>query len=377
MSDDMMVDDDYPDVMKATPIQQGFRRSAQFGELVKALAGATLEFGEVKKDADNPYFNSKYSDLSTLISATRSQLAKHGLVVVQFPKTRETGTAKAKIKVNNQEQLIDVPAGVVVVSSALLHTSNQWLEEDLEFRPKVFDPQGCGSAITYARRYAYQSILNLAGDLDDDGNAASGKIEQAEERFLAKMNQGKAAPNLVLAFNAMFKASGKTEAQLATILRTRYSADAPSDLSKDELGELVKWVASKEPLQQTLESSVKAVNSQSRTPQAAHLGGRSEIADPESQKPYERILCRPAQIVDKKTTKGVSYMILECFTDKGNIDVFVWDKKIQAELADVKGRPCIFRIERKPKGISLIGIEEIDGIKFGEDGLPVLDVNVR
>jgi hypothetical protein len=35
------------------------------------------------------------------------------------------------------------------------------------------DPQGQGSAITYARRYSLCSVLNLVADDDDDGQAAA------------------------------------------------------------------------------------------------------------------------------------------------------------------------------------------------------------
>ena len=35
------------------------------------------------------------------------------------------------------------------------------------------DPQGQGSAVTYARRYSYMSVLGLVADEDDDGNKAS------------------------------------------------------------------------------------------------------------------------------------------------------------------------------------------------------------
>lgn len=40
------------------------------------------------------------------------------------------------------------------------------------------DPQGAGSAITYARRYALVSMLGLNVDEDDDGNHASNKVSQ-------------------------------------------------------------------------------------------------------------------------------------------------------------------------------------------------------
>jgi hypothetical protein len=40
-------------------------------------------------------------------------------------------------------------------------------------RPSKADPQGLGSATTYARRYALSAILGIVTDDDDDGNMAS------------------------------------------------------------------------------------------------------------------------------------------------------------------------------------------------------------
>lgn len=85
------------------------------------------------------------------------------------------------------------------------------------------------------------------------------KIEAAEDNYLSKIGQVRSSPKLVEAFWAMFKTSGKTPEQLATILRTRYSANSPEELTSEELSELVKWAASKEPIQTTLETSVAAV----------------------------------------------------------------------------------------------------------------------
>ena len=53
-----------------------------------------------------------------------------------------------------------------------MHSSGQWISEALVMRPVKDDPQGVGSCITYARRYALAAIAGVAPE-DDDGNAAS------------------------------------------------------------------------------------------------------------------------------------------------------------------------------------------------------------
>jgi len=75
-----------------------------------------------------------------------------------------------------------------VVTTLLMHTSGEWIEGKIKLKPVKSDPQGMGSAITYARRYAYQSIIGLAAD-DDDANDASGKDKKRESPKLEQPKQ--------------------------------------------------------------------------------------------------------------------------------------------------------------------------------------------
>lgn len=145
------------------PLRVIVRRSEKIGELVAALAKAQLEFEPVLKDQRNPYYNSKYADLSSVISATQTSLAKNGLVVLQ-------------------QASVDVEKQRVTVTSTLAHSSDQWVENELTLpaimlgkdgKPR-FDAQSCGAAMTYGRRYSYQGLAGVAAELDDDGNAPSG-----------------------------------------------------------------------------------------------------------------------------------------------------------------------------------------------------------
>ena len=145
------------------PLKVVVRRSEKIGELVAALAKAQIEFEPVRKDQKNPYYNSKYADLSNVISATQTSLAKNGLVILQ-------------------QASVDVEKQRVTVTSTLAHSSDQWVENELTLpaimlgkdgKPR-FDAQSCGAAMTYGRRYSYQGLAGVAAELDDDGNAAAG-----------------------------------------------------------------------------------------------------------------------------------------------------------------------------------------------------------
>lgn len=137
-----------------------FEMSNGIGTLIGALAKARKEFKPVIKDSANPFFKSKYADLSAVIEATKEGLSANGLAVLQPPAfERSTGT--------------------VEVLTLLAHTSGEWIKSILHMPINKTDAQGVGSAITYGRRYAYSAVLNVASEEDDDGNAAvSGEFKK-------------------------------------------------------------------------------------------------------------------------------------------------------------------------------------------------------
>lgn len=122
-------------------------KSEKIDELAKALSDFQGEMGSVGFDANNPFFKSKYATLAAIVASAKTFLSKHGLCV---------------------SQLATLDGGVTTI---LMHDSGQFIADTLKLTPVKNDPQGMGSAITYARRYAYASILGIVADEDDDGNA--------------------------------------------------------------------------------------------------------------------------------------------------------------------------------------------------------------
>lgn len=133
--------------------------SENINELATAMAKFQAEVKPALKGSTNPYFKSKYADLQSCWDAAREALTKNGLSVIQG------GPPYLVLPANNGE--------VVTVCTRLLHSSGQWIESSLTMKPAKADPQGVGSAVTYARRYALAAILGLVADEDDDGNAAT------------------------------------------------------------------------------------------------------------------------------------------------------------------------------------------------------------
>ena len=65
----------------------------------------------------------------------------------------------------------------MVWETMLIHKSGEWISGYLPIKPKVDDPQGMGSAITYARRYALSAMLGIVADDDDDAEIAQARKE--------------------------------------------------------------------------------------------------------------------------------------------------------------------------------------------------------
>lgn len=134
------------------------KKSESIVEIAKALHAAQGEMSGAKKGAANPFFKSKYADMNSVVDAVREPFCNHGLSYSQFPVYEE---------------------GLAGVVTLLMHSSGEWLESKLLLPVTKKDPQATGSAITYARRYALQSIAGIPSE-DDDGNAASAKSKQVK-----------------------------------------------------------------------------------------------------------------------------------------------------------------------------------------------------
>lgn len=121
-------------------------------ELCTALAKAQSKMEGAAKDTANPFFKSKYADLSSVTSAVRSGLDGTGLSYAQI--------------------IHDHPCSAAI-ETIILHSSGQHLSTGIVTVPvSKADAQGYGSAITYARRYSLAMAFGVAPE-DDDGNAAA------------------------------------------------------------------------------------------------------------------------------------------------------------------------------------------------------------
>ena len=124
--------------------------SPEINHLAKALAAAQSSLSPAAKDAVNPHFRNHYASLGSVWDAAREVLGANGLSVVQTYAPTD-GTRLDLV-------------------TTLLHESGQWISGTISMVPAKADPQGIGSAATYARRYSLASILGIVADEDDDGH---------------------------------------------------------------------------------------------------------------------------------------------------------------------------------------------------------------
>jgi hypothetical protein len=149
-------------------------RSATIAKLAAALSKAQAVLEAAKKDANNPFFKSKYADLSSVWAAVRGPLTANELSILQEPSTSD---------------------GRVTVTTTLMHSSGEYVRSSLSMPVKDQTAQGYGSAVTYARRYALQSVMGIAPE-DDDGNAASQPVKtgaRLEQKSLIQPQQSEGA----------------------------------------------------------------------------------------------------------------------------------------------------------------------------------------
>jgi len=130
-----------------------------------AFVKAKRAFGPALKDKTNPAFRSKYADLGACIDAVEDALLANGIALLQETFDDSTG---------------------VTVETVFLHESGESLRcGKLHVPAAKQDPQGYGSALTYARRYSLMAACGIAPE-DDDGNAASKPATKPATKPLAK-----------------------------------------------------------------------------------------------------------------------------------------------------------------------------------------------
>jgi hypothetical protein len=126
-------------------------------QIAPAFIKAKRAFMPALKDKNNPAFRSKYADLGACLEAVEGALLDNDIALYQETFEDQTG---------------------VTVETVLLHTTGETIRGGKLHVPAAKqDPQGYGSALTYARRYSLMAACGIAPE-DDDGNAAAKAVRE-------------------------------------------------------------------------------------------------------------------------------------------------------------------------------------------------------
>jgi len=132
-------------------------------KLYAKLLAVQKEIKAIEKDSVNPHFKNRYFDINTLIAGLKPVITKNGIVVIQPIVETDHNTLKTIV--------IDAESGETLESSIRL--------------PDTEKAQELGSALTYYRRYALQSLFLLEAEDDDGEVATSARLAPKAARVLS------------------------------------------------------------------------------------------------------------------------------------------------------------------------------------------------
>jgi hypothetical protein len=132
--------------------------------IIESLLSVQQELKNIECNADNPYYNSRYADLTHIINVLRPLLIKNALLVMHdttiennifYVKTTLFKTENEKLSVK-----FCVPLDKIKMGQKKENSVNG-----------IINPQQIGSLETYGIRYNLRKLFNLTTETDDDGNS--------------------------------------------------------------------------------------------------------------------------------------------------------------------------------------------------------------
>lgn len=181
-----------------------------FNKIAAAFVKAQKEFGPALKSAINPAFvkngrGGRYADLAACVEAVIDALNNNGIALTQRVSPCDNG---------------------VIVETVFVHESGETMNNgQLHVPAAKNDPQGYGSALTYARRYSLMAACGIAPE-DDDGNAASNRPTAPAVDItdhLAAIDASASSDELAAAYKAAYEACQGNQALQAKVIAAKKS----------------------------------------------------------------------------------------------------------------------------------------------------------
>ncbi|SHN72693.1 ERF family protein [Desulfovibrio litoralis] len=158
-------------------------------ELAKAMLNVQASLQPALKDKDNLFTRSRYATLNSVMEACREALLVNGIWMTQYPVPLSSASM-----LNSDQAFEGSYAGVTGAATSnlvnnlglvtkLVHAeSGQWQSSLLVMPLPKTDPQGYGSAITYARRYALSALVGIVTEDDDDASFSTNNKAQNKNK---------------------------------------------------------------------------------------------------------------------------------------------------------------------------------------------------
>ena len=152
------------------------KTSESIKQIAEALVSAQKEIRFAVKDSTNPHYKSKYANINSVIDAVKAPLNNNGIALIQSLSPSD----------DNKLHL----------TTRLIHSSGEWIEDTAVCPIQKQDPQGLGSAISYIRRYSLSAMCAVYAD-DDDGQSAA--LNAAD--YLQRITQSQSLEELQANYN--------------------------------------------------------------------------------------------------------------------------------------------------------------------------------
>ena len=144
---------------KIESVIQAGHCSESITKLAKAMLKVQKAIGPAVKDKKNDFTKSTYATLNSVVEACISALTDAGIWMSQYPVAIENSQLNENVQ-------------VLALVTKLVHAdSGEWQSSLLVMPLPKNDPQGYGSAMTYARRYGLSAMVGIVTE-DDDANSA-------------------------------------------------------------------------------------------------------------------------------------------------------------------------------------------------------------
>lgn len=204
-------------------------KSEQINELAKSLAIVQGSITHAVKDSMNPHLKNKYADLASVWEACRKQLAENGLSIAQLPDGLEDNC--------------------LILDTTMFHTSGQWISSRIKMPMPKQDPQGYGSALTYARRYALAAMVGVYQDDDDADSAVKKQTNtntqaQVQKPAVAQPSEPELISQAQLQkLQILAKEQSLSGDDMKSIMAWKYKVDSSKKLTKQQASYMIENLA--------------------------------------------------------------------------------------------------------------------------------------